>query len=158
MSKTEVQVAKERAFLSRVTLCIHNQWGRCNPPNGKKCNFAHWLNELQPPEEGSETWWKIWQKGEVDICFWKEYKPNPKSVERFTCQFRWENKHHIDRIPNWAWGHAVDLGLIRKEDVPADIPKDFEWPEMQEIWGQAQTRGSDQQRGCHFHAAEGARP
>ena len=73
--KIGAQFAKERAFLSCCTLCIHNQSNKCKPPKDRPCNFAHWLKELQPPEEGSEVWWKIWKKGDVDICFWDNYHP-----------------------------------------------------------------------------------
>ena len=134
-------IANERAFLSRCTLCIHNQQGSCNPPNGQPCNFAHWLRELQAPEEGSEAWWKIWAKGEVDVRFWHDYQPGPKSLERFSWQFTWERKHCIDRIPNWAWGHAVDMGLIGKDDVPKHVPKDFDWPMLQEEWNRCKRAG-----------------
>ena len=61
--KTAEQMAKERAFLSRAKLCIHNQSAHgCNPPNGKRCNFAHRLCYLQVPEESAGDWSEIWKK------------------------------------------------------------------------------------------------
>ena len=140
--KTEAQIVKERACLTRCKLCTHNQWGSCNPPNGRLCNFAHTLAQLQPPEEGSESWWKIWGKGEVDIRFWKDYHPNPQSLVRFGWQFGWERKHVIHQIPHWAWGHALDLGLIGKNDVPKGVPEHFDWPILQDIWHRRKRAGA----------------
>ena len=139
--KTEAQLAKERAFLSCCTLCIHHQWGRCNPRGGRSCNFAHWLNDLRPPEEGPAAWWKIWQKGEVDICFWPTYRPSSNSLDRFRCQFQWEREHWIHGIPAWAWGRAVKIGLVTKDDAPKAVPTDYDWPRLQQEWSRRKQEG-----------------
>ena len=47
-----------------------------------------------------------------------------------------------DRMPNWARGHALDIGLLRKENVPSHIPKDFDWPKLQSAWPQGKAHGS----------------
>ena len=97
--KTQQQIAKENAFLSRVKLCEHNQNCSCNPPGGRPCNFAHWLSELQAPEESQGVWSKVWHDGEVDIRFWHDYKPNVHSIRRFAHQFHWERKWWPEQIP-----------------------------------------------------------
>ena len=97
------------AFLFRTQLCVHNLHQACKPPKGRKCNYAHWLRELQVPEEFCGNWEKAWDKGDVDICFWDAYHPNSDSVHRFSTQFLWEQQNHSDGIPNWAWGHALKL-------------------------------------------------
>ena len=88
------------------------------------------------------NWSKVWQQGEVDMRFWHSYHPNTESLERFSWQFQFERKRWPDRIPNWAWGHALDIGLLRKEDVPTHIPKDFDWPKLQSAWSQGKAHGS----------------
>ena len=55
-SKTEKDKAKEDAHLSRIQICKFNLWDQCKPKNGKTCNFAHFLNELQLPEESHGNW------------------------------------------------------------------------------------------------------
>ena len=132
--KTPQQTAKENAFLSRCKLCRHNLTFSCNPPNGRACNFAHFLNELQAPEESQGHWSKAWDMGDVDIRFWYEYRPNLESTRRFTEQFDWERKRFPTKIPPWAWGHAVELGLLSKRDVPDHVPHDFDWPTLQAQW------------------------
>ena len=138
MSQKE-KIAKQNACLSCIKLCTHNLKGRCKPPKGRECNFAHRLSELQVPEEMYGAWSKAWEKGDVDICFSEDYEPNEASQERFKLQFVWERKHHWDRIPNWAWGRAVHLGLDLF--VPAHVPKDFDWPKLQEAWDLSKVRG-----------------
>ena len=49
--KTWDQLAREEALLSKIRLCWHAQQGLCNPPNGRRCNFAHFLRDLSVPEE-----------------------------------------------------------------------------------------------------------
>ena len=61
---------------------------------------------------------------------------------RFSWQFQFERKWWPNRIPNWAWGHALDIGILRKEDVPTHIPKDFDWPKLQSAWSQGKAHGS----------------
>ena len=68
--KTVDQLAKEEeAPLSKIQLCWHAQQGLCNPPNGRRCNFAHCLRDLRVPEEKYGDWSKVWQQGEVDMRF-----------------------------------------------------------------------------------------
>ena len=138
MSQKE-KIAKQNACLSCIKICIHNLKGHCKPPKGRECNFAHFLSELQVPEEMYGAWSKAWAKGDVDICFSDDYEPNEESQERFRQQFVWERKHCWGRIPNWAWGRAVHLGLDLY--VPAHVPKDFDWPELQKAWALSKVRG-----------------
>ena len=139
--KTPKQKAKENAFLSRVTLCIHNQQNHCRPPHGKPCNYAHRLMDLQLPEEQSGDWASVWRDGKVDIRFWPDYRPNVASVQRFATQFQYELRWCPRRIPFWAWGHAVDLGLLTQTEVPDRVPFDFDWPNMQHEWHQRKQGG-----------------
>ena len=141
--KTEWQINKERANLSRIRLCHHNLrgWGYCNPPSGKQCNFAHWLSDLTVPEEWRGDRSKVWQGARVDMRFWYDYRPNQQSLDRFTQQFNWERRWYPGYIPNWAWGRAVDLQLCTREDVPAHVPKDFEWNALQEAWRRGKNSG-----------------
>ena len=118
LPKTVDQLAKEEALLSKIRLCWHAQQGLCNPPNGRRCNFAHFLRYLSVPEEKYGNWSKVWQQGEVDMRFWESYHPNKQSQQRFSWQFLWKIKWRPEHIPNWAWGHALDLGLLKKEEVP----------------------------------------
>ena len=123
---------KEELFLSRVKLCRHNLCCCCrHGPDGTSCNFAHFLKELQLPEERLGHWSEVWDKGEVDMKFWPNYEPNAESLERFRQQFTWELRMNPQDIPNWAWGHAVGLKLLRQDQVPTRVPKDFEWPLLQ---------------------------
>ena len=69
-------------------------------------------------EENDGDWSKVWQKGEVDMRFWESHHPNKQSQQRFPWQFLWEMRWRPENIPNWAWGHALDLGLLTKEEVP----------------------------------------
>ena len=140
--KTVEQLAEERALLSKIRLCKHNQYQACRPYNGKPCNFAHWLQYLTVPEDMYGNWSNVWQQGEVDVRFWHSYHPNTESLERFSWQFQFERKRWPDRIPNWAWGHALYIGLLRKEDVPTHTPKDFDWPKLQSAWSQGKAHGS----------------
>ena len=64
---TVEQLANERALLSKIRFCKHNQYQSCRPPNGKPCNFAHWLQDLTVPEEMYGNWSKVRQQGEVDV-------------------------------------------------------------------------------------------
>ena len=137
MSQKE-KIAKQNACLSCIKLCTHNLNGRCRP-KGRECNFAHSLSELQVPEEMYGAWSKAWEKGDVDICFSADYEPNAESRERFKKQFVWERKNCWDRIPNWAWGHAANLGLDLY--VPAHVPKDFDWPKLLKAWKLSRFRG-----------------
>ena len=139
--KTKEQKAKENAFLSHVTLCVHNLTFACNPPNGKPCNYAHWLKDLQTPEESAGDWSKVWGEGKVDIRFWQEYRPNPASLRRFTAQFEWERRWFPYGIPGWAWGHAVELGLLKETEVPNHVPRHYDWPELQSLWEERKRRG-----------------
>ena len=91
------------------------------------------------PEEQHGNWSKAWHKGDIDICFTENYEPNPDSVARFKKQFRWERSHNSWGIPNWAWGHAVALGIETK--VPAHVPKGFDWPKLQKAWRLSKFRG-----------------
>ena len=80
------------------------------------------------PEEKDGDWSKVWQQGEVDMRFWESYRPNAQSQQRFSWQFLWEMRWHSEHIPNWAWGgggHALELGLLKKEEVSPHIPKDL---------------------------------
>ena len=138
MSETG-NIAKQNACLSNIKLCTHNLSGRCRPPKGRECNFAHRMSELQVPEEMYGAWSKSWEKGDVDICFSADYEPNAESRERFKKQFVWERQHGWDRIPNWAWGHAANLGLDLY--VPAHVPKDFDWPKLLKAWRLSRFRG-----------------
>ena len=74
--KTWDQLAKEEALLSKIRLCWHAQQGLCNPPNGRTCNFAHWLGDLTLPEEKYGNWSKVWQQGKVDMHCWHSYHPD----------------------------------------------------------------------------------
>ena len=56
MSKTEKDKAKEDAHLSCVQICTFNLTNRCRSKTGKPCNFAHYLSELQLPEESNGNW------------------------------------------------------------------------------------------------------
>ena len=100
------------------------------------CNFAHWLSDLQTPEEKSEQWSHIWAKGDVDINFWEGYCPSEASRKRFRKQFTWEHVHSAGGIPNWAWGHAVNIGILNRRQVPQNVPADYDWPWMQSVWQQ----------------------
>ena len=93
------------------------------------------------PEETDGDWSKVWQKGEVDMRFWESYHPNKQSQQRFSWQFLWEMRWRPEHIPNWAWGHALDLGLLKKEEVPPHIPQDFDWPKLQSAWYQGKAHG-----------------
>ena len=75
-------------------------------------------------------------------AFWHSYHPNTESLDRYSWQFQFERKWWPNRIPNWTWGHALDIGLLRKEDVPTHIPKDFDWPKLQSAWSQGKAHGS----------------
>ena len=117
--KPPAQFFKERQFLHYIRLCEHNQGKGCRPLNNLfPCNFAHWLKDLHVPEECLGQWSKVWQQGNVDMCFWPNYTPNQESLKRFTRQFLWEQSVHPHGIPNWAWGHAVQIGLITEAKVP----------------------------------------
>ena len=100
--KTKEQIAKERRFLSRIKLCEWNLFNGCNPPNGGPCNFAHFLIDLQMPEEEGPMWSTVWQEGHVDMVIWDDYEPNERSKSRFRRQFEWECKHCPDLILNWV--------------------------------------------------------
>ena len=141
--KPPAQISKEREFLHNIRLCEHNQRRGCRPPNDLfPCNFAHWLKDLNVPEEYLGVWSKVWQQGDVDMCFWPKYTPNKESQDRFACQFLWEKNHHLHGIPNWAWGHAVKLGLLTEENVPPNIPKDYDWPKLQKAWHEGKNAGN----------------
>ena len=94
------------------------------------------------PEECLGQWSKVWQQGNVDMCFWPNYTPNQESLKRFTRQFLWEQSVHPHGIPNWAWGHAVKIGLITEEKVPPNIPKDYDWPKLQQAWYEGKKAGN----------------
>ena len=94
------------------------------------------------PEEYRGEWSKVWQQGNVDMCFWPKYAPNKESQDRFARQFLWEKKFHPHGIPNWAWGHAVKLGLLTEENVPPNIPKDYDWPKLQKAWHEGKNAGN----------------
>ena len=141
--KPPAQISKEREFLHNIRLCEHNQRRGCRPPNDLfPCNFAHWLKDLNVPEEYLGVWSKVWQQGDVDMCFWPKYTPNKESQDRFARQFLWEKKFHPHGIPNWAWGHAVKLGLLTEENVPPNIPKDYDWPKLQKAWHEGKNAGN----------------
>ena len=36
------------------------------------------------------------------------------SLDGFSWQFLFERRWWPNRIPNWAWGHEIDIGLLRK--------------------------------------------
>jgi hypothetical protein len=98
-------------------------WG-CRPPNDLfPCNFAHWLKDLNVPEEYLGEWSKVWQQGNVDMCFWPNYTPNQESLKRFTRQFLWEQSVHPHELPNRAWGHALKIGLITEEKSAPEHPE-----------------------------------
>jgi len=94
------------------------------------------------PEECLGQWSKVWQQGNVDMCFWPNYTPNQESLKRFTRQFLWEQSVHPHGIPNWAWGHAVKIGIITEEKVPPNIPKDYDWPKLQQAWYEGKKAGN----------------
>ena len=48
-------------------------------------------------------------KGEVDMLFWHSYHPNTESLERFSWEFKVEWTRCPNIMPNWAWGHALDI-------------------------------------------------
>ena len=108
--KTEVQKAKERWALHNCTLCIHNLGGKglCQPKDGRDCTFAHWLSELEAPEESEGYWSKIWKAGNVDITFWDTYRPNVKGLWRFKTQFNYERTANREGIPDWCWDLAFN--------------------------------------------------
>ena len=54
----------------------------------------------------------------MTCVFWESYRPNTESQQRFPWQFLWEMRWHSEHIPTWAWGHALELGLLKKEEVP----------------------------------------
>ena len=85
--KTWDQLAKEEALLSKIRFCWHAHQGLCNPPTGRRCNFAQFLRDLSVPEENYGDWSKVWQQGEVDVSFWESYHPNKKSQQRLSWQF-----------------------------------------------------------------------
>ena len=89
---TVERLAKERALLRKIRLCKHSQYKACRPPNGKPCNFAHWLQYLTVPEEMYGNWSKVWQQGEVDLRCWHSYHPNTESLDRFSWQFLFEKE------------------------------------------------------------------
>jgi len=146
MEKPKGQIEKEEKYLSHVKLCEHNIRGHCHPPGGRRCNFAHCLAELRPPNEADGVWSRAWYEGDVDIRFWAEYKVNLASRHRFRQQFLWERANRPNAIPNWAWGHAVSLGFQNPEELPVHVPKDYSWPEMQKLWREAKQRGRDTSR------------
>ena len=102
--KTMDQLAKEEVLLSKIRLCWHAQQGLCNPPNGRRFNFAHFLRYLSVPEEKYRNWCKVWPQGEVDMNVWEPYHPNKQSQQRFSWQFLREAKWRPEHISNWAWG------------------------------------------------------
>ena len=124
---------KEELFLSRTQLCMFNQQNRCRYGESE-CNYAHCLDALQVPEESQGNWSEAWRSGHVDINFWHNYWPSRESVSRFRTQFLWELNNQVDKIPNWAWGYALQLKIIHRRHVPEHIPEDYDWPEMQQRW------------------------
>ena len=124
---------KEELFLSRTQLCMFNQQNRCRYGESE-CNYAHCLDALQVPEESQGNWSEAWRSGHVDINFWHNYWPSRESVSRFRTQFLWELKNQVDKIPNWAWGYALQLRIIHRCQVPAHIPQDYDWTAMQQRW------------------------
>ena len=143
MEKPKGQVEREETYLRCIKLCEHNLQGRCNPKDGRLCNFAHWLSELRAPNEGEGDWWKTLDKGDVDIRFWAEYVPNLASQHRPRQPCFWERNHYPKGIPNWAWGHAMRLGYTDSEEIPAHVPHHFDWPLMQKVWHEQKRRGKD---------------
>ena len=89
--KTEEQLAKERALLSKIQLC----------------NFTHWLQDLTVLDEMYGYWSKVWQQGKVDMHFSHSYHPDVESLDRFSWQFLFERRWWPNRIPNWAWGKRM---------------------------------------------------
>ena len=133
--KKDAKVAKDEAHLSNIKLCDFNLYGLCKHGlQGHRCLFAHWLADLQVPEEMHGQWSTSWRKGMVDIRYWPNCKPNGQSLLRFSKQFAWERQDDPAGIPNWAWGHALDRTLIEIKDIPAKVPGNFEWSELQEEW------------------------
>ena len=126
-------------FLSRTKLCVFNFSYRCR--NGRDCNFAHSLKQLLMPEESQGNWSEAFRNGNVDINFWPTYTPNRESIARFHVQFMWEYRNQAEKIPNWAWGHAQKLQIIKLFQVPQGIPKDFDWPDMQRQWHEQKQHG-----------------
>ena len=88
------------------------------------------------------NWSEAWRKGDVDISLWPDYTPNGDSLERFRLQFMWEYQGWNQKdIPNWAWGHAVQVKIITPDEVPQGIPKDFDLPMLQQRWRDQKQRG-----------------
>ena len=85
---------------------------------------------------------KVWAKGDVDMRLWKDYWPNRASLHRFKLQFRWEFANQPANIPNWAWGHAVSLGLVQDHCVPESVPHGYGWHRSVEAWQEAKATGS----------------
>ena len=76
----------------RQPMCQH-----CEDPT--RCNFAHSLMELQPPNEGAgRNWTGMWDRGDVDHYFKKEQVFSTGSVERFNAAFWKEFESNY-------WGH-----------------------------------------------------
>ena len=73
-TKTPQQRAKDNAFLSRTQLCEFNLKSYCRPRHGQACNYAHFLKQLQAPEEKQGEWWKAWSKGGVGLRFHPDYQ------------------------------------------------------------------------------------
>ena len=130
--------------LSRTKLCEHNLGCRDSGPcryQDEDCLFAHWLSQLDVPEEGRGNWSNVWNNGDVDISFWNDYYPNAASQDRFRQQFQWELRYYSYAIPNWAWGLARYYGCCCQSDVPRHVPDDYGWPHLRRQWDEAKRAG-----------------
>ena len=92
-----------------------------------RCNFAHSLMELQPPNEGAgRNWTGMWDGGNVDHYFKKEQVFSTGSMERFKTAFWKEFESNYWNIPNWAWGLAWRRGIVERAKIPPQVPRDFD--------------------------------
>merc|ERR1712079_50563 len=70
---------------------------RCRRPN---CHYAHWLTELDVPNETKKCRWTCaWKEGQVDIYVWHDLWRCEESERRFRLAFTWEKTNYPRMIP-----------------------------------------------------------
>ena len=129
------QIERNIAALGRSRLCEYNLGLRLHRRRRPNCHYAHWLKDLEAPNETKMfRWTDVWKYGQVDIYFWHDLCRCEESERRFRLAFNWEKTHYPGRIPNWAWGLAAYSNLIPLDMIPRHVPNDYDWPRLQNAW------------------------